>query len=98
GPSEDTTYSTCSRVVREGTAAPTIGRPIAATKALVLSGLEAVPMGVAGELCLGGAGLARGYLHRPDLTAERFVPDRFAAAPGARLYRTGDLVRWTVAG
>ncbi|HYG62721.1 MAG TPA: amino acid adenylation domain-containing protein, partial [Thermoanaerobaculia bacterium] len=99
GPTEDTTYSTFARVAPEGTAAPTIGRPVASTRALVSSGgVEPLPVGVAGELCLGGAGLARGYLHRPDWTAERFVPDPFAAEPGARLYRTGDLARWTTAG
>ncbi|HYN21157.1 MAG TPA: condensation domain-containing protein, partial [Thermoanaerobaculia bacterium] len=65
---------------------------------MLANGLEPVPMGVVGELHLSGAGLARGYLHRPDLTAERFIPDLFAAEPGARLYRTGDLARWTVGG
>ncbi|HSK79411.1 MAG TPA: amino acid adenylation domain-containing protein, partial [Thermoanaerobaculia bacterium] len=98
GPSEDTTYSTFSRVARDSTAAPAIGRPITGTRAYVLAGPEAVPVGVAGELHLGGAGLARGYLHRPDLTAERFIPDLFATELGGRLYRTGDLVRWTAAG
>ena len=96
GPSEDTTYSTFARVPREGSAAPGIGRPIAATQAYVLAaGPEPlpVPVGVTGELYLGGAGLARGYLHRPDLTAERFVPDPFGGGAGGRLYRTGDLVR-----
>ncbi|MEP7010069.1 MAG: amino acid adenylation domain-containing protein [Acidobacteriota bacterium] len=99
GPSEDTTYSTGARIAREGREAPGIGRPITASSVRVLGrGLGPVPPGVAGELYLGGAGLARGYLHRPELTAERFVPDPFAVEPGARLYRTGDLVRWRATG
>ncbi|HEX8353380.1 MAG TPA: phosphopantetheine-binding protein, partial [Pyrinomonadaceae bacterium] len=72
-----------------------IGGPITNTQAYVLDGdLRPVPVGVAGELCLGGDGLMRGYLGRPSLTAEKLVPHPFAAEPGARLYRTGDLVRF----
>ena len=76
---------------------PTIGRPLPGTRALVLdSRQEAVPVRVPGELCLAGEGLARGYLGRPELTAERFVPSPQSSGerPGERIYRTGDLVRW----
>src|SRR6185312_10277394 len=72
-----------------------IGKGIGNTQLFVLNkNYEPVPVGVPGELFLGGAGLARAYLNRPELTAERFVPNRFASEPGARLYRTGDLVRY----
>ncbi|HVR98866.1 MAG TPA: amino acid adenylation domain-containing protein, partial [Thermoanaerobaculia bacterium] len=95
GPSEATTYSTWAEALRDDRREPAIGRPIAGTRAVLLGRWgEPVPAGVAGELLLGGAGLARGYLDRPDLTAERFVPDPFAFEPGARLYRTGDLARF----
>ncbi|HSF41241.1 MAG TPA: amino acid adenylation domain-containing protein, partial [Thermoanaerobaculia bacterium] len=94
GPTEDTTYSTAAPVDRSDAREPSIGRPLPGTRAHVLDpyGRE-VPVGVPGELCLSGAGLARGYLGRPGLTAERFGPDPFSSEPGARLYRTGDLVR-----
>jgi amino acid adenylation domain-containing protein len=95
GPSEDTTYSTWTVVERSTVRAPSIGRPVHDTRAYVVDPeLERLPMGIPGELFLAGAGLARGYLGRPELTAERFLPDSFATEPGARMYRTGDLVRY----
>jgi len=94
GPTEDTTYSTCS-VVERGGERVWIGRPVANTRAYVVNAaFRPVPVGVPGELWLAGDGLARGYHRRPALTAERFVPDPFAGVPGARAYRTGDVVRW----
>ncbi len=95
GPSEDTTYSTFALVPSGPDSTVLIGRPIACTRAFVLDArLRPVPVGVTGELYLGGGGLARGYLARPELTAERFIPDPFATEAGGRLYRTGDLVRY----
>ena len=78
-----------------GDAASNIGVPIPDLRAYILdSWQQPVPIGIAGELYVGGAGVARGYLDRPDLTAERFIPDPFSDDPDARLYRTGDLCRW----
>ncbi|HKH46250.1 MAG TPA: amino acid adenylation domain-containing protein, partial [Thermoanaerobaculia bacterium] len=109
GPTENTTFTCCHGMrgpasgERCAGSVP-IGRPVAATRAVLLDRrLELVPPGAVGELYAGGDGLARGYLGRPDLTAERFVPDPFcdrtdrsdqSGGPGGRLYRTGDLARW----
>ncbi len=91
GPSEDTTYSTWHEVDPSEDVAPPIGRPIANTQAYVLDAdMNPVPLGVTGEIYLGGAGVARGYLGRPELTKERFVNDPFSGQPKARLYKTGD--------
>ncbi len=91
GPTETTIWSTAAPLSKD--APVTIGRPIANTSVYVLDpNMEPVPIGVAGELWIGGHGLARGYLGQPTLTAERFLPNPFT--PGERLYRTGDLARW----
>jgi thioesterase domain-containing protein/aryl carrier-like protein len=98
GPTETTVAASYYRVKRDECGEMSnvpIGRPIANTQIYVLDGnLRPVPMGVYGELCVGGVGLARGYLGRPELTAERFIPDLFGGDGGGRLYKTGDLVRY----
>jgi thioesterase domain-containing protein/acyl carrier protein len=96
GPTETTVASATFAVPAafDGPRIP-IGRPLPNTRIYVLDGEgQPAPIGVAGEMHIGGAGVARGYLNRPELTAERFLPDPYAAEPEARMYRTGDLARW----
>jgi amino acid adenylation domain-containing protein/FkbM family methyltransferase len=100
GPTEaavDVTYWACRRDSQR-TMVP-IGRPIANTQIYILDAeLQPLPIGVPGELHIGGIGLARGYLNQPDLTAEKFIPNHFSEEPGARLYKTGDLARFLADG
>ncbi len=94
GPTETTVWSTCWRV-KDPKGKILIGKPIANTTCYVVDGhLEPVPTGVTGELLIGGAGVAKGYLGRDELTAEKFLADPFDQRPGARVYRTGDFARW----
>ncbi|MET0402280.1 MAG: AMP-binding protein, partial [Cystobacter sp.] len=103
GPTE-TTVGVLSGRVERGVRAPgalsvPLGRPLGNVRVYVLDARgQPVPVGVPGELYIGGASVARGYLSRPELTAERFVPDAFGGEPGARVYRSGDKVRWLVDG
>ncbi|KAB0570175.1 non-ribosomal peptide synthetase [Pseudomonas palleroniana] len=99
GPTETTTYATTHEVRALAPSADSvpIGGPIANTQVYVLDAqLQALPLGVSGEICIGGDGVAKGYLNRPELTAEKFVDDPFN--PGNLMYRTGDLGRWTADG
>ena len=97
GPTESTTYATWYEItaIEEGTRSVPIGRPISNTQIHILDRRgRPVPIGVTGEIHVGGDGLALGYLNRADLTTQRFLPDSFSIDPRARLYRTGDLGRW----
>lgn len=93
GPTEDTTYSTLYRLRQEKPVL--IGKPIANTQIFIINNLHQLsPVGVVGEICIGGAGVARGYFNRQELTAEKFVKNTFTTEQGSKLYRTGDLGRW----
>ncbi len=97
GPTETTTFAITHAItdVADGARGIPLGRPISNTRIYILDAQgEPVPAGVAGEMYIAGAGVALGYLNRPELTEERFVADRFSGEPGARMYRTGDLGRW----
>ncbi|MBZ4417446.1 amino acid adenylation domain-containing protein, partial [Myxococcus sp. RHSTA-1-4] len=99
GPTECTVYATSWCVQDASVPVPVIGRPLPNLQAYVLDEqLQLAPLGVPGELYLAGEGLARGYLGRPALTAERFIPNPFSTEPGARMYRTGDKARWRADG
>ncbi len=94
GPTETTVWSTCGRIT-DVSGGITIGRPIANTAIRILDPRKNLcPIGIPGELLIGGDGVSLGYWNRPELTAERFIPDPFSTAPEAKLYRTGDLARW----
>ena len=94
GPTEATVWASVAQCF-EGCQIPPIGRPIPGAQIYLLDqNMQPIPVGVPGELFIGGEGIARGYLGRPDLTAEKFIPHPFAGQPGARLYRTGDLGRY----
>jgi amino acid adenylation domain-containing protein len=97
GPTESTTFACCHTIAANASLGGSIpiGKPIANTTAYILdTQLQPVPIGVTGELFIGGDGLARGYWKRPELTAEKFIDDPFSTEPNARLFRTGDLARW----
>jgi amino acid adenylation domain-containing protein len=99
GPTEATVMATSGQVVAFEAAdeeqRPSIGRPIDGAEIYIVDeSLDPVPRGEIGELCIGGAGVGRGYVNSPELTAKKFVPDPFMNNPGARLYRTGDRARW----
>ncbi len=97
GPTENTVVATCAEVAIgvQSLASPPIGRPISNTQVYLLDEqLQPVVIGAAGELYIGGDGLARGYLNQPELTAEKFIPNPFSLSPGERLYRTGDQARY----
>ncbi|MDF5727929.1 MAG: amino acid adenylation domain-containing protein [Rhizonema sp. PD38] len=95
GPSEDTTYSTFARINKGACNRAPIGRPINNTQVYLLDkDLQPVPIGIPGELYIGGDGLARGYLNHPELTAEKFIPNPFSNKPNTCLYRSGDLARY----
>ena len=99
GPTETSVCATTYECRSAEKANPPIGRPIANTQIYILdANLQPAPIGVTGEIYIGGAGVARGYLNRPELTAERFLLDPFAKEPNARMYRTGDLGRWRADG
>ena len=94
GPTETTIWSTCARITDTSNGI-SIGKPIANTTVRILDAQQQLcPIGVPGELCIGGAGVTLGYWKRPELTAERFIADPFSTTPGATLYRTGDRARW----
>ena len=98
GPTETTIWSTVGRL-EANAGAVSIGQPIDNTQVYVVNAaMQLQPVNVAGELLIGGDGLSAGYLDRPELTAEKFIPDTFSGQPGARLYRTGDLARWNANG
>ena len=98
GPTETTVWSTCLRVT-DPSKPPSIGRPIANTSTYIVDSLmQPVPVGVPGELCIGGAGVTLGYLNRPELTHANFIPNPFGKNPGEIMYKTGDMAAYGVDG